>query len=261
MGLNILRVGTIASVVLGSILAYPLSNDGTVALEKFRSVLQNYLRDMAETPLEVTSTVRIFDLSGKLRKVRRNKYQFEVTSFRKGGEASVSAHSKGLKGPSWQQMYTDSAAVFAAFAIAEGHEAYSIEVHNTGGAPLAVLYRSARECKSFEPGPSKDEQWRLALWCGAGQITFDKDDLVPVDARFEAAGLPQESGKNTLRSYYVQQEFQTISLPGEKRPLCLSKKITATYGTAEGRIVVENEYMLHQASTRKWRDAIRSPRR
>ncbi|MBZ5630291.1 MAG: hypothetical protein LAO06_15635 [Acidobacteriia bacterium] len=214
-------------------------------LTRLDSVMRSYLRDTAEIPLNVKSTVTFLSSNGKSTRRKEEVYTFEASGAATDSDGIV--HEKvTLKGVRThmmaEQLDTNHTAVMSALAVESGarQSAFAFTYSRSPDADTITLsYWPATTCQAFVVAHGK---WRLQEWCGTGEIVFAADSFTPLRSKFRAQGLPISAGKEVLRSYSVEQSYQTVTTASGTKPFLLPKKITAVYETNRGTTTIENEF-------------------
>jgi hypothetical protein len=216
------------------------------SLAKTAAVFRAYLRDIAESRFDVRSTITVYGANEIPDKTIRKKHKFGVQGVR-FDDFYARVNFKADRGTFWLQTIPDHVVFFDPLVVSRADkslDSVQFEAFIRDAKTLKVSYRSANDCSAFEHGDSKALQWRLKAWCGEGVLTLDTATLLPVSTSFHARGLPLIDGKNRLDDYQVEQEFQVLQTADGSGTRILPKKVTATFMTEKGKIVVENEFVL-----------------
>jgi hypothetical protein len=83
-------------------------------------------------------------------------------------------------------------------------------------------------------------------FCMSTEIELDRD-LRFQKFSYELLGLPatvkiHPFGECTLTRYYAEVQFQVFTMPGEKEPFLLPKRVATTLETNKGRVVISSAY-------------------
>ncbi len=221
-------------------------------LESIAASAKSYLRDTTEVPLKVATTTEEYDTGGKLRKTRHDSHSFTIVQARPDeykARSSVSAggfvfHHRSMI----EQVDADITAMAAGMLLRPGNrENFDYGVSPPGKGPLFRLrYRSNRPC-SFE---INGRHLKLDNWCGSGEYAAEPRTYALQHFTFEAAGTPVLEGK-ALKSYRVEETFQTVSVPGADKPFVIPKTITVTYESDKGKTVLNSAFTLQPDSKKK----------
>lgn len=201
------------------------------------ALAKRYFRDSAEMPMQVSVTTT----------VRGKERHANVTMLFSGyGEGRFRARAKGRFADRGmlKESLSGELAAFASGALllrkrdtarieGDGHE---VRIVDSGCPPLRLVSDSvlfpAREalCGTavFETAPGVDGP------------TFSRFRLTSanVPARVKTADL----GEVELRSFQVEEEFQSLKLKGDARPVLLPKTVRIKATTDKGDIEIRNEY-------------------
>lgn len=102
--------------------------------------------------------------------------------------------------------------------------------------PCPVLSMSHRNSQWYFPDDP----------CGESEFQLDKD-LRFKQFAFQALGLPAQVdlapfGLCNLQRYHAELEFQEVTLPQDKAPFLVPKRVTATLETDKGTVVISSIY-------------------
>jgi len=216
-------------------------------LEGAAASAKSYLRDTTELPLQVSTTIQEFDSAGKQRKTRRDSHRFTIVQARPDEyktRSSVSAgtfvfHHRSMI----EQIDADVTAVAAGMLLrSDVRQGFDFQISRPGERPLfRVSYQSHPGC-GFE---INSRHLKLRNWCGEGEYVVEPGSYALQHFTFAAAHTPAPvlEGR-TLRSYRVEETFQTISVPGVARPFVVPRTLTTTYEDEGGRTVLNSEFTL-----------------
>ncbi|MFB3815749.1 MAG: hypothetical protein ACE14L_16725 [Terriglobales bacterium] len=239
-----LRIRFITILLL---LAFPLAGQelSETIPQRLRLSLKEHMRDLAETPLDVQTTITYLDGPGRIRKVKRNKHRFEVTRVRWGDDPAFAFSARRLhRGTAGEQMFADYGVFYPPFFLGAADDQYVFPTISESGDTSVVGYRSKDlSCRAFEPLRNPVFKFKLTVWCGEGKFTLATPGLLLTGSEFRAWDLPVANGERELRGYSMQAELQQLELPGTNRPLVLPRKVIAILETERGRTVVESEYV------------------
>lgn len=218
-------------------LGWAEDDPSTQQIDRARKIMRQYVKDTTELPLNVSSTLEVFDISGRLIERTQNSHHFEIAAVRRdNGTTTLHASARKVHGKTlWQIFNVDIAAVMAGF-ILELSQQPATEFRS-GADFVAFAFRPAENCTAFQLGLGG---FQLAELCGEGELVSDMQSLSPMRWTFLASGLPIRSGNNILLKFRFEQEFQTISLSGDM--LVIPKTARAEYQTERGLVVVKSRY-------------------
>lgn len=214
-------------------------------LEGIATSAKSYLRDTTEVPLKVATTTEEYDSGGKLRKTRHDSHSFTIVQARPDeykarssvGAGTLVFHHRSMI----EQIDADITAMAAGMLLRPGtRESFDYKVSPPQESPLFRLrYKSNRPC-SFQ---INGRHLKLDNWCGSGEYTAEPGTYALQHFTFEAAGTPVLEGK-TLKSYRVEETFQTVSMPGAAKAFVIPKTITVTYESDKGKTVLTSDFTL-----------------
>lgn len=239
------------TILLGFAMVAAQTSNVSLA-QRAAAVMRQSVRDAVEAPFEVRSTIRRYDREGKLRKTSIRKHHLQITG-EKLGLRSIEGLQLRMKhinrGDFALLRDADVMAIVpglaVAYAGAEDRRDLVLEATQEG-EQIVVSYRVTHACRAFgHDDKEKLVRGKLVIVesCGVGRVVLDAATLRPVRAEFEAAGLPAMAGKETLRGFHAEEEFQAVSA-GTGAPLLLPKRVRAAYESDSGRIEVESEFAL-----------------
>ncbi len=210
-------------------------------LDRLGQVLKQHLRDLTENPLKVEVRITRFDSLGVPAMTLHRSHRFEVLSTRWGDVARARGVLRNVdRGTFEPQALADYAMFFTPvmLSIRPGGYVFTALVLPRART-ITISYSSRQTCQTFAPDR---KGWQITDWCGQGQLTFAADSMLPLRATFDSAGLPLANGPRTLLSYRVEEEFQSVPLPGTSQPYLLPRRVLATYEDEQGKIIVEAQY-------------------
>lgn len=214
-------------------------------LEGTAASAKSYLRDTTELPLKVATTITEFDTAGKVRRTRRDSHRFAIVQARPDlyktrnsvGAGAFLFHHRSMI----EQIDADITAIAAGMLLrpdVRGH--FDFRVSRPDEHPQFLLrYQSNTAC-AFE---INGRHLSLGNWCGSGEYAVEPGSYVLQRFTFEAAGTPVLEGRK-LKSYRVEETFQSISVPGTARPFIVPKTIVTTYEDEKGKTVLSSEFTL-----------------
>lgn len=216
-------------------------------LEGTAAAAKSYLRDTTELPLQVATTTTEHDAAGKLRKTRRDRHRFTIVQARPSEYKSRNQVSFGTfvfhHQSMIEQIDADITAIAAGMLLRpDVRQGFDFQISRPGEHPLfRVSYQSHPGC-GFE---INSRHLKLRNWCGKGEYAVEPGSYALVGFTFEAAGTPAPvlEGR-TLRSYRVEESFQTITVPGVAKPFVVPKTIVTTYEDEKGKTILTSEFTL-----------------
>ena len=215
--------------------------EGTAASAK------QYLRDTTELPLTVATTTTEYDGAGKPRGTRRDRHRFTIVQARPDEYKTRNQVSAGTflfhHRSMIEQIDADITAIAAGMLLrADLRSQLDFRISRPGEHPLfLVRYQSNTAC-AFE---INHRHLKLSNWCGKGEYAVELGSYALRQFTFEAAGTPAPvlEGR-TLKSYRVEESFQTITVPGADKPFVVPKNITTTYEDEKGKTVLSSDFTL-----------------
>ena len=222
--------------------------EGTAASAK------QYLRDTTELPLKVATTTAEYDGAGKLRKTRRDSHRFSIVQARPDEYKTRNQVSLGTflfhHGSMIEQIDADITAIAAGMMLRpDGRQGYDFRVSRPGEHPwFLVGYVSHPGCR-FE---INGRHLKLDNWCGQGEYEVEPGSYALRRFTFEAVSTPAPvlEGR-ALKSYRVEESFQTVTVPGVAKPFVVPRTIITTSEDARGKTVLTSEFALLPPEARK----------
>ena len=216
-------------------------------LEGAAASAKSYLRDTTELPLNVATTIQEYDAAGRLRKTRQDTHRFAIVQARPDEYKTRSHVSAGTfvfhHRSMIEQIDADITAIAAGMLLRPGtREHYDFQVSRPGEHPRFQLeYQSNTAC-AFE---INGRHLKLDNWCGHGEYAVEPGSYALVRFTFEAAATPAPVlEERTLKSYRVEESFQSVSVPGVAKPFVVPKTMTTTYEDEKGKTVLTSEFTL-----------------
>ncbi|HKT51493.1 MAG TPA: hypothetical protein VJV96_14425 [Candidatus Angelobacter sp.] len=218
---------------------------------------KKYFRDTAEFPMLQTTTFSVVSSSGRTSKPKiifRNylfrgysrenrtanatitggsESMWEVLRGSKLGKASANSVIWSMIPGLW--LYSDPGAYTLTFGpAASGSEFLEAKMAPVNACP--TLSMSHQNSKWYFPDNA----------CGESEFQLDKD-LRFKQFSFQALGLPAQVdlapfGRCNLERYHAELEFQEVTLPQDKAPFLVPKRVTATLETDKGTVVISSIY-------------------
>lgn len=208
---------------------------------------KEYLRDTTELPLRVATSTTRYDLQGKPSKARRDTHRFTIVQARPDEYKTRSQVGAGTflfhHGSMIEQIDADITAIAAGMLLRPGtREGFDFQVSRPGEHPsFLVGYQSHPGCR-FE---INGRHLKLDNWCGSGEYAVEPGTYALQRFTFEAAAIPAPVFEGrTLKSYRVEESFQTVTVPGVAKPFVVPKTITTTYEDEKGKTVLASEFTL-----------------
>lgn len=208
-----------------------------------------YFRDSAELPLLMNVEMTITDQSGRIRKHKTGKVNYDFQGYNSRSER---AHLN-LKGSRAVLKAAASISISSlAPAILLGPEAEQSFTFRTlePRSPDLVLANMA-------PVPACDPfEWWADFYtskslCGSFEIQLQKNDLELKHVTFHASGLPASAvvdvlGPVTILRFHSEADFQKVLIAGDPKPFLVPRLVTVTVDTDKGKIVMSSEYVLRK---------------
>ncbi len=216
-------------------------------LEGTAASAKSYLRDTTELPLRVATVTAEYDGGGKLRKSRRDSHRFAIVQARPDEYKAHGDFSAGTwlfhHGSFLDQMDSDMTAIAAGILLRPDiRQSFDFKISRPGAEPLLrVRYQSNQPCHFEITG----RHLKLGNWCGRGEYAVEPGSYALQRFRFEAAGTPAPvlEGRR-LKSYRVEETFQSVAVPGAAKPFVVPQTITTTYEDERGKTVLTSEFTL-----------------
>lgn len=208
-----------------------------------------YFRDSAELPLLMNVEMTITDQSGRIRKHKTGKFNYDFQGYNSRSD-HMHLNLKGSKAVSKAAVSISISSL--APAILLGPEAEKSFTFRTSepGSPDLVLANMAPvpACDPFEW--SADSYSSKSL-CGSFEVQLQKNDFELKHVTFNAYGLPASAvidvfGPVTILRFRSEADFQKVLIAGDPKPFLVPKLVTVTVDTDKGKIVMSSEYALRK---------------
>jgi hypothetical protein len=265
MKTRLLRAGlTISSLVLAAaVMAQSSGQFGqraqppvkNLTREELTAAAKLYFRDTTELPLVQQMEFFVFDSSGRIRKTDKLTLEYLFQGYNPGSKTAhfnVRGHesfwsamrgSKTFKASINSGMWTLWAGV-----VARDFSAYSFEAGAASAVDGPVLAKLVpkESCPAFTM--TKNPEFYVADGRVCGQAEFQLDRNLRFERfSYEAPGLPARAkvaplGECMLQRYRTEIEFQTVTIPGDREPYLVPKRVTTTLETNKGRVVISSAY-------------------
>jgi hypothetical protein len=206
-----------------------------------------YFRDSAELPLRMNVEMTLTDQSGRIRKHKTGKVDYDFHGYN-----SRSEHMHfNLRGPKAVLKAAISVSVASLASVtllgteAEKHYTFSASESESPDLILANM-APIPACGPFEWSP---DSYTVKLICGSFEIQLQKNDLELKHVTFNGSGLPASAvmdvlGPVTILRFHSEADFQNVLLPGDPKPFLVPKLVTVTVDTDKGKLVMSSGYAL-----------------
>lgn len=228
-----------------------------LTLDDLVTAAKKYFRDTAEFPMIQTTTFSVVTSSGRNSKPKTisrdylfrgysrdrqtanaritggSESMWDVLRGSKLGKASANSAIWTMIPGLW--LYSDPGAYTLNFVpAADGSELLQAKMSPVHACPL--LSMSHQNSQWYFPDNA----------CGESEFQLDKD-LRFKQFAFQALGLPAQVdlapfGRCNLEHYHAELEFQEVTLPQDKAPFLVPKRVTATIETDKGTVVISSMY-------------------
>lgn len=229
--------------------------EAALTFDQLAGAAKRYFRDTAEFPMQQKTTFSVSDAKGRVRETKSQVTEYVFQGYRPKektahgnvrGNVSFWQYMRGAKmvktsaGNAFWTMLPGivlsadpSGYIFAAKSTSPAADLQSAQL--TSSKPCPALTMTGKEF-SYLP----DEI------CGTSDFELH-NDLSFQRFAFDVAGLPapvkiSPFGQCTLRSYKVEIEFQSVTLPGDKEPFLVPKQSSAHLETDKGAILITSVF-------------------
>lgn len=235
----------------------PEKTPANLTLLDLVTAAEKYFRDTAEFPMIQTTTFSVVASSGRSSKPKTISWNYLFHGYSRHGQTANAMMTGGresmwevLRGSRLGKASANSAiwTMIPGLWLYSDPGAYSLTF---GPAPSGSGILEARMApKNACPVLSmshKNSQWYFPdNPCGKSEFQLDKD-LRFKQFAFQSLGLPAQVdlapfGRCNLQRYHAELEFQEVTLPQDKAPFLVPKRVTATLETDKGTVVISSMY-------------------
>lgn len=256
--------GTIAQS--GGKTEQPAQPAAVLTADQLKAAGKLYFRDTAELPLVQTMRFSVFDPSGRTRKTEKLTMDYLFKGYNpreERGSVHLSGHVSMwsvMRGNKMAKISLNSAMwTMQAGIVARDFNGSTFETDALTGPDGWALAKLVPKgpCPSVVMNKSAEYYLPDGGFCASAEFQLDRD-LRFQKGSYEVLGLPaavkiHPFGECTLTRYHAEVEFQIFTMPGEKEPFLLPRRVTTTLETNKGKVVIASEYaprIAQQASSK-----------
>jgi len=242
-----------------------------ISFERVIRASKESLRDTAELPMRITTEFSATDLTGRVLKHRKGRFDYDFHGFNpRSSNATMNLHALGLTRSGYKEALTTAvAATLAAVLVAPGAERrFKMKVIDSPQPDIfaaeflpeedsfgTVLVEGSGAEKSGSEEKCQTSEWMRKAYLfgticpGRLHVQMQKDDLSIKAFAFDVAGLPLPGnvdylGEANITGYHADMDFQKVTLPGDPKPFVVPKHVTVTVITDKGKLLMSGEFAL-----------------
>ncbi|HEY2115499.1 MAG TPA: hypothetical protein VGJ51_10430 [Candidatus Angelobacter sp.] len=248
-----------------------------ISFERFTRAGKESLRDSAELPMRLTVDFSATDLTGRVRKHRKGKFDYDFHGFNPrsnngGGLGKLDLHGSRRR---FKEGGTIAAiTMLPAVLVAPGVEhRLKMKSLNSPQPDLFVAEFAPQEdslgtttfgLSTEKPVPQEKsgpgEKCQTSGWMqkaylfnniclDRAQVQLEKNDLSVKSFAWDTGGLPVQGtvdylGEANITGYHVDMDFQKATLPGDPKPFVVPWHVTVTVITDKGKLLMSGEFAL-----------------
>jgi hypothetical protein len=220
-----------------------------VTLGQVAKASKVYFRDSAELPLRMNVEMTITDQSGRIRKHKTGKVNYDFHGYNSRSE-HMNLNLKGSKAVFKAAVSISMSSLVSVTLLGQEAEKYYTFRTSESGSPDLVL-------ANMTPVPACDPfEWSADSYtsnplCGSFEIQLRKTDFELKHVTFNASGLPVSAvidvlGPVTILRFHSEADFQKVLIAGDPKPFLVPKLVTVIVDTDKGKIVMSSEYSLRK---------------
>lgn len=223
--------------------------------DEITALSRSFLRDSAELPMDVTVATVVKDAKGKTIRDAHSTVRFLFRGYNsQAGRFSFRAEAGMMSRRIMYDSMGGSFAVIGALTMLAPHpEGLSdVAVEGGQGAELFILRTAQTECPEFAMSGKLYPDKRCAK--AEFRVRQDAERALSIERfDFDVLNLPAKGkapylGEGNVRRYHAEGELQQVTLPDDKRPFLIPKRVVTTIESDKGVIVVTNNYKLGSRS-------------
>jgi hypothetical protein len=224
--------------------------------DEITALSRSFLRDSAELPMDVAVATVVKDARGKTIRDAHSTVRFLFRGYNaQAGRFSFRAQAGMMSMRIMNDSIGGNFAVIDAFTLLAPHPdgLADVAVEGGQGAEPFILRTAQTECREFAMSgkhlyPDKrcaKAEFRVRQDAGRA-LSIERFD-------FDVLNLPAKGklpylGEGNVRRYHAEGELQQVTLPDDKRPFLIPKRVVTTVESEKGVIVVTNNYKLGSPS-------------
>jgi hypothetical protein len=248
-----------------------------ISFERVTRASKESLRDTAELPMRLTTEFSATDLTGRVLKHRKGRFDYDFHGFNpRSSNATMKLRGLGLTRSGFKEATTTIvAATLAVLLVAPGAESrfkmkvidspqpdifaaeFVPEEDNFGTVHVDGFgtQKSGSEEKSGPGEKCQTLEWMRKAYLfrticpGRLHVQMQKDDFSIRAFALDAAGMPVQArvdylGDANITSYHAGMDFQKVTLPGDPKPFVVPRHVTVTVITDKGKLLMSGEFAL-----------------
>jgi hypothetical protein len=265
-------------LLIALLLALPASSQQPApatdfSFERVTRASKESLRDSAELPMRITVDFSATDLTGRVRKRRKGRFDYDFHGFNpRSSNSTMNLRGLGLTRSGYKEATTTAVvATMAAVLVAPGAERrFKMKVIDSPQPDIfaaefvpeedsfGAVHVEGFSAEKSDPGQKcQTSGWmRKAYLFGSIcpdrlQVQMQKDDLSIKAFAFDVAGLPlpvkvDYLDEANITGYHVDTDFQKVTLPGDPKPFVVPRHVTVTVITDKGKLLMSGEFALRK---------------
>jgi len=216
-----------------------------LTFEQLAKASKIYFRDTAEFPMRMSLDFSAVDSSGKMRKHKTGKFDYDFHGYNPRAERA----NLDMRGPGSGLKAGVSAGVAVLLPISvlfsNADAGYRFTAKD-GDAPdlMSAKLIPVETCRSAKWSV---DSYLLNQTCGSWELEVTKNEFELRHYHFETAGLPAQGkidylGSATVYRLYVDADFQQVQIPSDPKPFLVPKKVLVTVETNKGKLLIAGEF-------------------
>jgi hypothetical protein len=226
--------------------------------DQLTAAAKRYFHDTAELPLLQQTEFSVFDRSGRVRKREKSTRDYLFEGYNPRSETAHSTVSGGnvsfwsmMRGNKMLKISGNSAIwTMHAGGVARNLNGFTFEADTLPGSDGWMLAKLVPKGPCHSVVMNKNAEYYLldGEFCLSAELQLDHE-LRFQKGSYEVMGLPaavkiHPFGECTLTRYHAEVEFQMATMPGDKEPFLIPKRVTTTLQTNKGNVVISSVYEL-----------------
>jgi hypothetical protein len=259
----------VALLLALSAIGQQLASPTDISFEQVIRASKESLRDSAELPMRITVDFSATDSTGRVRKHRKGRFDYDFHGFNPRSSNSTMNLRGSPRSGYKEAMTTAVAATLAAVLVAPGAERrfkmkaidspppdifaaeFVPEEDSFGTVHVEGLSteksRPGEKCQTL--GWMRKAYLFMSTCPGRLQVQMQKNDLSIKAFAFDVAGLPLPGevdylGEANITGYHVDTDFQKATLPGDPKPFVVPWHVAVIVITDKGKLRMAGEFTL-----------------
>ena len=242
-----------------------------ISFERVTRASKESLRDSAELPMRITTDFSATDLTGRVLKHRKGRFDYDFHGFNpRSSNATMKLRGLGLTRYGFKEATTTIvAATLAVLLVAPGAERrFKMKVIDSPQPDIfaaefvpeedsfATIHVEGFGAEKSGPGEKcQTLEWMRKAYLfrticpGRLRVQMQKDDFSIRAFALDAAGMPVQAkvdylDEANITGYHVDMDFQKVTLPGDPKPFVVPRHVTVTVITDKGKLLMSGEFAL-----------------